>query len=537
MACGRHERGFRGIRELSALALSCLGGCWNLQFRCFSPVSLRISRQDFHSRHVGQWTAKRKSFEAFLASLEHPRVRDLAWSVLGPSICGDRDEEWGKDVCTDERMHVLLGDITAKLQHLQSDPTALDKWLGTHTRAGSRLVGHYYESLLHFAFSEIAHLTVALYSEQIPKERQAVAEPSGALVRPFKPPLKSAKDVDCFCNIRRATFLEGRQLRVDFQLKRGKSKDDMPSAESARLRVGAEMRAPIGFSKVLNDVTDGHVTFSDVQSFDDIEFIYAPGFNSVSLQQQRNQAVQGEVDYILWPDLSVPRFVHIEAAVKFYLAAKENVATWDDFIAPNPIDILGLKLRRMLNHQLRMGQTPHIQQLLSEQVAQMNGIDTRQSRESLEIASWMWMNGRLFFHATGRLDDQQQQREAWHNQIAMLSPDLEVGWWCFFEELDATLPDALFYLVLKKPYWLAPLRGSGPRHVDHGPLRNKKQLMADKKTWRSFQYLVVLSYPIEGCPEYEEVCRGFVVPNYWPKKPKGKRRRDRDRSAGSSESS
>lgn len=29
--------------------------------------------------------------------------------------------------------------------------------------------------------------------------------------------------------------------------------------ESARLRVGAEMRAPIGFSKVLNDVTDGHV--------------------------------------------------------------------------------------------------------------------------------------------------------------------------------------------------------------------------------------------------------------------------------------
>ena len=57
--------------------------------------------------------------------------------MLGPSICGDRDEpwltcnvdsqvhtnsthfpeeEWGKDMCTDERMHVLLGDITAKLQ-------------------------------------------------------------------------------------------------------------------------------------------------------------------------------------------------------------------------------------------------------------------------------------------------------------------------------------------------------------------------------------------------------------------------------------
>ena len=34
---------------------------------------------------------------------------------------------------------------------------------------------------------------------------------------------------------------------------------------------------------------------------------------------------QGEVDYVVWPDQSVARFVHIEAAVKFYLAAKDDV--------------------------------------------------------------------------------------------------------------------------------------------------------------------------------------------------------------------
>ena len=122
--------------------------------------------------------------------------------------------------------------------------------------------------------------------------------------------------------------------------------------------------------------------------------------------------------------------------------------------------------------------------------------------------------------------------------------------------------------MLKKPYWLAPLRGSGPntlperrgvghrhlagsRHADHGHLRNKKELLEEKKKWRSFQYVVawpnllkrwcyilrfinqpawlarfpdaiknnfvyqtfwttkvVLSYPVEGSPEYEEVCRG-----------------------------
>jgi hypothetical protein len=30
------------------------------------------------------------------------------------------------------------------------------------------------------------------------------------------------------------------------------------------------------------------------------------------------------VDYVLWPEPSTARFVHIEAAVKFYLAAKEQ---------------------------------------------------------------------------------------------------------------------------------------------------------------------------------------------------------------------
>lgn len=258
---------------------------------------------------------------------------------------------------------------------------------------------------------------------------------------------------------------------------------------------------------------------------------YAPGFSSVQLMQQRNREVQGEVDYVLWPEPSTARFVHIEAAVKFYLAAKEQVANWDDFIAPNPIDILGVKLRRMLTHQLRMGDTPHIQQLLASQVTQQHGIDMAQSLERLEIVNWLWMNGRLFFHSAGMLN-QLGGAPAWHERIDMLSPDLEVGWWCFFHELDAVLPDGLFYLILKKPYWLSPLKGTGRRHVDHGQLKSKQQLREDARSWRSFQYVVVLSYPQEGSPNYEELCRGFAVPDNWPKKPKGRRRsgRSRDRT-------
>lgn len=159
-------------------------------------------------------------------------------------------------MCSDERMKLLLGDVTSELQRLDRDPSSLESWLGSHARSGSRLVGvsdqaqavggartcdepcwargaasdfhfgagvarrgscptapdlggkgHYYESLLHFAFQELAKLSVPLYSEPIPKE--ARHEPSDPTVRQFKPPLKSAKDVDFFCNVRRASFLEG----------------------------------------------------------------------------------------------------------------------------------------------------------------------------------------------------------------------------------------------------------------------------------------------------------------------------------------
>ena len=53
------------------------------------------------------------------------------------------------------------------------------------------------------------------------------------------------------------------------------------------------------------------------------------------------------------------------------------------------------------------------------------------STEPPRVSSWLWMNGRLFFHATDALDRRRRPCAAWHERIAMLSPDLEVGWWCF----------------------------------------------------------------------------------------------------------
>ncbi|CAJ1362550.1 unnamed protein product [Effrenium voratum] len=447
---------------------------------------------------------------------------DLAWSVLGPGLCSDRDATWGSHVFTDERMNALLGDVTDELQRLESDPK-LERWLQAHARSQSQLVGHYYESLLHFAFAELGQITVATYSEPIPKERPSEQGEGKAQVRRFRPPLKSSAGVDFFCNVRRATFAPGGQLQVDFQLKRGRSQDDPPPPECV-LHVDGEARRMASHAMSVGNAMDGHAIFNDVTAGCTMNFTYAPSFSQVSLELPKYKGpVQGEVDYVLWSDRGTARFLHIEAAVKFYLAAKDDVQEWDDFIAPNPVDILGKKLRRMLSHQLPMGQTEHIRNLLA-------GLS---KSAAPQISSSLWMNGRLFFHARGSLAalaELPSLAPGWHERIQMLSPDLEVGWWCFLRELEAVLPERLFYLVLRKPYWLAPLRGSGARHVDHGALRSRGQLLRDAKSWRGFQYVVVLSYP-DGGPQYEELCRGFVVPDAWP------RQRSRSRSPSASETS
>ncbi|CAK0830417.1 unnamed protein product, partial [Prorocentrum cordatum] len=184
---------------------------------------------------------------------------------------------------------------------------------------------------------------------------------------------------------------------------------------------------------------------------------------------------------MLWPGAPEPRFEHVEVAVKFYLASRAGVESWDDFIAPNPADILGKKLRWMLDHQLLMGQTGHIRRRLAE-LADCDDVNVRSS---------LWMNGRLFCHAAAPLDAPGcAQPESWHERLPMLSADLEVGWWCRFGELPAVLSERLSYVILQKPYWLCPLSGKGGgRDADHGGLLSRGELLGLAAGWRRFQYI------------------------------------------------
>ena len=487
------------------------------------------SREGFQEVCVQPWTPGRRAFEATLARLSHPRVRDLAWAALHPALCASSGRHGG-EVLTDGRIRQVLGDVAPRLEELDQDPAELEEWLGSHGRAATRFVGLYYESLVHFAFERLGRAPVALYSEQVPRDvpPPVSAAPAAPLVvRYRKPQVRSWLGKSFSCQILRLVRT-GKTVRVEFRAHRAESDQPVPCPSSATLRADAQLWMPsechpieaagddaVGDGRAI----DGHICFEGVTPSVPVAFCYGPGFSEVELRQPAppQKPVAGEVDYVLWPPPGEPGFLHVEVAVKFYLATSDGVGTWDDFIAPNPIDILGVKLRRMLNHQLKMGQTDHIRSLLAEKLA------ARGDAGRVQVDSALYMNGILFRHATSRLDALLGEGEAWHERVKMLSEDLEVGWWCRFGELPSVLPEGLLYAELQKPYWLAPLRGAGASHGDHGALLERDELLADARGWKKFRFVAALRRTTSGA--FEELCRGFVVPDSWPEVSKRDRRR------------
>merc|ERR1711879_75730 len=99
----------------------------------------------------------------------------------------------------------------------------------------------------------------------------------------------------------------------------------------------------------------------------------------------------------------------------------------------------------------------------------------------------MAMNGRLFQQVLGPLDMPGHCPEQWHERVPILSPDLEVGWWCFMQDFSAIMPVHtcnVAFAILQKPYWLAPLAGSRAAvESDHGVLRTCKQIVEEARSW------------------------------------------------------
>eukprot|EP00928_Gymnodinium_smaydae_P032986 TRINITY_DN23750_c0_g2_i1.p1 TRINITY_DN23750_c0_g2~~TRINITY_DN23750_c0_g2_i1.p1 ORF type:complete len:585 (-),score=49.05 TRINITY_DN23750_c0_g2_i1:176-1930(-) len=553
---------FRGVlsrvssrRKREPLHSSCCSfvRARSLWLRCCACASLpirseRSARERFHSRNTRPWSEQRIAFERLLARLHHPRVRDLAWIVGNPGLLSGGDPAVAEHVWTDELALGLFGDdLHDRLLELDKDPADLLSWLEQASKdPRARLVGIYNEALHRYAFERLANVDVVLANEPIPKKSTDTEEPKVPAPRPvgFKPPRVSSAGIEWFCKVLGVSRSSCGSLSLRYYLHRGKTDELVaPQADDAILEYskdGVDWIAVVAtqseetVSRAAESVKEGdskkngevgQFVYFGVPLDVSLRFRYGSKFSMVDLcaapglPDPPSVALLGEVDFVLRQILGCGsyRFIHIEIAVKFYCASRLLACDWDDFIAPNPHDILGGKLRRMLNHQLKMGRCPYIRRKLAQSDPTL--AHDEQEVEEGKVMSAMSMNGRLFYHATSPLDAPMRRPELWHERVAILSQSLEVGWWCYLRDLRVVLPRVrsdIRCVILRKPYWLAPLAGVHQLiEADHGKLRTCEELVSESFAWQKFQYIAVLQQ-CGSQGSFEELCRGFVLPNAWP---------------------
>lgn len=216
-----------------------------------------------------------------------------------------------------------------------------------------------------------------------------------------------------------------------------------------------------------------------------------------NLQVQRDGITLGAFDFLCRRG---DEYWHIETAVKFYLcdARNENEAKeWHHWIGPNSEDRLDLKLSRLRQHQLPLHKTP-------EARAQLHALYT-------DVKEWktgLCVQGYLFSPIAT------QYRPAFSNK------NHESGYWWhlqnFLHFLDETKDTQ--WIIVERQYWLSPTQTknacelfSSENLIHHlqkhvGQMKRPLLLATQKKAESNNQL-------------WQEVWRGFVVPDNWPDKP------------------
>lgn len=179
------------------------------------------------------------------------------------------------------------------------------------------------------------------------------------------------------------------------------------------------------------------------------------------------------------------RWVHLELAVKFYIGL-DNRRDPFQWHGPAARDTLGRKLKKLLDHQLRLPETDA-------------GTKALTSLNIGDVHSEALVMGMLFHPFA-----------SWQRQI-FTAPDLiaknhPAGWWLPIRDLNQ-LPEApeILWRVLSKPQWLSAAEAA------HEELLGREDLS---------KYLnevlpgrpVMLAAIVDGTVSH----RGFVVPDDWP---------------------
>lgn len=200
--------------------------------------------------------------------------------------------------------------------------------------------------------------------------------------------------------------------------------------------------------------------------------------HGLQVRANRNDTV-GEFDFLLQHGPGA--LAHIEFATKFYLLDGGGANEFDALVGPNLADTLGLKMRKIFERQLALGDHPAAQALLPLPVTQAQAL----------VKGWL-------FYPFG----------SWPAMQGIAAGHCR-GFWCALDEFDA-VPGEQF-VVLPKLQWLAPLQAP----VADGML-DRGRLMATLADQFAISGTPVLVATVRRQDELvEEVARGFVVPNDW----------------------
>ncbi len=207
---------------------------------------------------------------------------------------------------------------------------------------------------------------------------------------------------------------------------------------------------------------------------------------------------RGEFDFILKNSLS-GKTEHWELAVKYFLLRERDLTKLPnvvpaDFVGPNGRDSLGNKLKKMMDRQLCLGQTP-------EGATALAGLGLE------SVQPLLLSRGILFYDWR------------WPRPIARPSfagPISNEGWWCTFSEVREMLggTQARRFAWLRRPQWLAPFDAS-----------SASAMLFDQETlldflddhFRASPGAVMLAEIAPGPDGVLRECgRGFVVHDQWP---------------------
>ncbi|AMO57065.1 hypothetical protein GZ77_00925 [Endozoicomonas montiporae] len=219
--------------------------------------------------------------------------------------------------------------------------------------------------------------------------------------------------------------------------------------------------------------------------------------------QKADRSTLGEFD-LIYHCLNTGITTHLELAVKFYLgipdaSQKSDDSSWHQWVGPGLKDRMDRKLHRLLNHQIRLGQT-------AEGAAVLKSLGVNQ------LVQAICFQGYLFYPVHGHCP-----------APADCNPNHLRGSWISLSALPewlAKFPTNLLYFRPAKLKWLAPFLET---HFLETPGQENKRQLADNPVTLC-QSLKPLNEPqlVIACSEqangYQEHHRFFVVPDNWQQK-------------------